>query len=476
MTTSSSARPEGLAVTFWGAAGEVTGSMHLVEAGGRQVLLDCGLALGSRSDGRPRSPAFPFDPAGVDAVVLSHAHVDHCGNLPRLVRQGFAGPIYCTPATRDLLGIVLVDSARIHEDDAYVDSVLDRTAEAADPSRFTRLDAHRTLHQCVPLPYGQVQEIAPDIQLQLLDAGHILGSAMVALALGQGGRTSTLTFTGDLGRPGMGFLQPPAPVPAADLLLCESTYGGRSHQPVERMLEDLRGVVERTVARGGKVLVPAFSLGRTQLVVYYLQEGMRRGQLPRVPVFVDSPLAADVAEVHRRYPHSLSEGAAALAGPAPGQAASGDPEVRAVRTLEESKELSTRRGACIIVASGGMCEGGRILRHLRENVDDPRCTVVLVSYQAPGSLGRRLLEKGPRVRFLGRTWNKWADVVEFSGFSGHADHDDLLAALKPLAGRTRRVRLVHGEPEQANALARDLRQLDFADVAIPQRGETVRLE
>jgi metallo-beta-lactamase family protein len=440
--------------------------MHLVEVAGHRILLDCGLFLGSRSDARRHLQPFPFHAPDIEAVILSHAHIDHCGNLPHLVRQGFRGPIYCTPATRDLLALMLTDSARIQEEDAHVRTILKQSEEGEDQTHSFGADASQAHRQCVTVPYGHVQEVNAAVRFHLLDAGHILGSAMVVLTVGGNGREATLAFTGDLGRSALKFLRPPDPLPRADLLLCESTYGGRVHEPVDQMVERLHSVVSQTVERGGKVLIPAFSLGRTQLVVHYLLDGIQSGRLPSVPVFVDSPLAADIAAVYRRYPEALSP-----------EYRPGDhsdiQRVHYVRSAEESKELNDRREPYLLVTSGGMCEGGRITRHLPHHIDDPRSTLILVSYQAPHTLGRRLLERGPTVRFRGRTWNKWINIVEFPGFSGHADHEEILAFLKPLTGQTPQVRLVHGEVEHAEALARGLREQGFDDVEVPCLGDTV---
>jgi metallo-beta-lactamase family protein len=463
--------------------------MHLLEVGKEKVLLDCGLYLGSRSETHHYNRPFPFQPPDIGAVVLSHAHIDHCGNLPNLVRQGFTGPIFCTPPTRDLLAFMLLDSARIHEEDASLLRLLEQSDRPGGDPLYARADALQTLEQCVPVPYEQTREINAHVRFRFVDAGHILGSAMIALAVEWEGRSTTLTYTGDLGRLAMTFLCPPAAIPAADLVICECTYGGRLHEPLVDTLAALHAVVTRTVAQEGKVLIPAFSLGRAQLVVHYLQEGMRAGRIPDVPVYVDSPLAADVAAVYGRYPESLSGGTAAARRLIPdgvnGQAATVQPmaeeggqfrqKVQYIRTREHSKEVSTRRGAAVLVASGGMLEGGRILRHLQHHIDDPRSSVVLVSYQALESLGRRLLERGPTVRFLGRQWNKWAHIVEIPGFSGHADQNDFLTLFQPLAGRAARVRLVHGDLEQAEALAGALRQRQFADVQMPCRGEKLNL-
>ncbi len=448
--------------------------MHLIDVGGRKILLDCGRSPGPLTESRRRTAAFPFHPHDIDAVILSHAHMDHSGNLPNLVRQGFAGPIFCTPATRDLVGVMLGNSARFTEEDARILRILDREGDNdAVQALASREDVCRTVRQCVPVPYGETREVIPGVCLRFAEAGHILGSAMVAMTFRSPDRDHRVTFTGDLGRRGVPLLRDPAPVPEADLLICECTYGGRIHESMQSMTDELDEVVKRTVARGGRVLVPAFSLGRTQIVVSCLRESMRAGRLPAVPIYVDSPLAADVADVYRDHPECLDEKAT-------NRLANGDDPldgtgVYYIRDPEESRMLAEGGGPCVIVAAGGMCEGGRIVRHLKENIDDPRSSVVLVSYQAPGSLGARLKEPRPMVRIHGRNWNLWADVIDLHGFSGHADRNDFLDFLGPLVGRTRHVRLVHGEPEQAEALAEALRQQGFGDVAIPEPGEKVCL-
>jgi metallo-beta-lactamase family protein len=448
-------------VTFFGAAQTVTGSMHLVEAGNQRLLLDCGLHRGPRDQARIINQHFPFDPTGIDAVVLTHAHVDHCGNLPNLVRQGFQGPIYCTPATRDLIAVMLADSARIQEDDAAVAGFVGQRGRAQRAPLYTRADATMAVDQCVTVPYGDTIEISPTVELRFIDAGHILGSAMALLSIQHKGRTYRITFTGDVGRRGLPFLSDVSPIPAADLLICESTYGGKLHDPVERMAARMSDVVRRTAARGGKVLIPAFSLGRTQIVLHYLQRWIHEGLLPRLPIFVDSPLAHDVSEVYRQYaPKFQSPGTEDL-------------PVHYIVKQEESHEVTSSPDPCIIIASGGMCEGGRIIHHLRHHIDDPRSAIVLVSYQAPHSLGHRLLEHSPTVQFHGRKWNKWVEVVELNGFSGHADQNDFLALLGSTVHETGQIRLVHGEVAQSQALATTLRKHGFRDVAIPQREETV---
>jgi metallo-beta-lactamase family protein len=436
--------------------------MHLVEDGTRRFLLDCGKVQGLRDEVREQTSRFPFDPATIDAVILSHAHVDHCGNLPVLVREGFSGPIYCTPATRELLGVVLADSARIHEEDARVAHLLGRTL-VPRPTHISHRDVAQTLGQCVSIPYDEPRTIASDVQLRLVDAGHVLGSAMVQLSFSHPRRTYRIGFTGDLGRRGLPFLRDAQPVPECDLLLSESTYGGRRHDTCEQMRDRLAAVVQQTAEQGGKVLLPAFSLGRTQLVLYYVQTWMRQGILPRLPIYVDSPMARLIAGVCNRYPESFQV-----------RSHPDDPPLHYIGSVEESRHVSQERGPALIIASGGMCDGGRISQHLRYHIDDPRACLVLVSYQAPCTLGSRLLERGPTVRFHGQTWNKWLRVEQMNGFSGHADHDDLLHYLTPLAGSVRQLRLVHGEPEAGAALLPDLRRLGFEDADMASREQTVR--
>src|SRR5262245_58553883 len=458
-------------LTFWGAAGGVTGSMHLVEVGNHKILLDCGLHQGRREEARQRNGHFPFHPHQIDAVVLSHAHIDHCGNLPTLVRQGFAGPVYCTPPTRDLLRVMLADSAKIQEEDAAHINIARNYAEPWVQPLYAHVDVDRALQQIVPVPYGKEIDVTRSVRFRFIEAGHILGSAMVHLTVAGPGRDRTLSFSGDMGRRGLPILKPTGDVPAADVLVSESTYGNRRHRSFAETVEKLYSTIWTTVDKGGKVLIPAFSLGRTQLIIHVLQQGLRAKKLPAIPIYVDSPLAAEVAEIYRAHPNSLSpEIAQALRE---GHGLLGGDGVNYVRDFEQSALLATRPGPAVIIASSGMCDAGRIQQHLKQLVDDPRCTIVLVSYQAQGTVGRKLMEAKPTVRFQGRDWNKWIDVIHLDGFSGHADKDDFLAYLGPLAGKVNKVRLIHGEREQAEALAGTLQELGYPDVAVPAPGDRV---
>jgi metallo-beta-lactamase family protein len=325
----------------------------------------------------------------------------------------------------------------------------------------------------VQVPYGKDIDATRTVRFKFTEAGHILGSAMVLANVAGPGRDRTLTFSGDMGRRNMPILKPTGEVPPGDVLVCESTYGNRLHRSFEDTVEKLFEVIRTTVERDGKVLIPAFSLGRTQLIIHVLQLGLRAGKIPHVPLFVDSPLAAEVAEVYRAHPNSLSpEIAQALRE---GHGLLGGDGVTYVRDFEQSTLLTTRPGPCVIIASSGMCDAGRVQHHLKMLVDDPRCSIVLVSFQAQGTTGRRLLENKPTVRFMGRDWNKWIEVTHLDGFSGHADRNDFLAYLSPLAGQVGKVRLIHGERDQAEALAQTLRSIGFDDVAVPNPGDRVTI-
>ena len=463
--------PDEPTLTFWGAAGGVSGSMHLFEFGNHKVLLDCGLHQGRREDARQRNSHFPFHPHQIDAVIVSHAHIDHCGNVPTLIRHGFTGPIYCTPPTRDLLRVMLGDSAKIQEEDAAYLNMARNYAEPWVQPLYTHPDVEKAFRQVVQVPYGRDTELARHVTFRFIEAGHILGSAMVHLTAACHDRDRTLAFSGDMGRRGLPVLKPMGDIPPSDVLVCESTYGNRIHRSFAETVDKLYAVVRDTVERGGKVLIPAFSLGRTQLIIHVLQLGLREGKIPRVPVYVDSPLASEVAGVYRAHPNSLSPDIAESVRE--GHGILGGDGVSYVRDFEESTMLASRPGSSVIIASSGMCDAGRIQQHLKKLVDDPRCSIVLVSYQAQGTTGRKLLEAKPTVRFQGRDWNKWIDVHHLDGFSGHADRNDFLAYFVPMLGTIGKVRLIHGEREQAESLADTLRELGYDDVAVPQPGDQV---
>jgi metallo-beta-lactamase family protein len=458
-------------VTFWGATRSVTGSMHQVAANGKTILLDCGLFQGRRAESNERNRDFPFRPKDIDSVILSHAHIDHCGNLPNLVKRGFSGPIYCTPASRALADVMLGDAAKIQEEDA---NYLNKRRAKGEPKiepLYDGRDVYRTLKQLKAVKYHVPFAVGPNIEATFADAGHLLGSATIHLRIDVSNGTRTLTFTGDIGRPGLPILRDPESIPPAHLLISECTYGGHTHEPVQETAECLGEVIVRTANRGGKVIIPAFAVGRTQTIVYFLHVLMAAGKMPDIAIYVDSPMAVRATEVFRAHPEFFDVEAEALFASHPDLF--GSQRVRYIESVHESIGLNNHRGPCVIIASSGMCEAGRILHHLKHNLDDPRNTILIAGFQAEHTLGRRLVERRPEVRVLGRECPVRAEIVVLNGLSSHADHADFLRMLGPLAATTQKVRLVHGEADRATALAEGLRALGFQDVGIPERGEQV---
>jgi len=461
---------------FYGATQEVTGSMHLIESNGYKVAMDCGLFQGRRAEANMKNRTFPCHPSEISAVVLSHAHIDHCGKLPYLVREGFEGPIYTTPATRDLVEILLADSAHIQEEDAaYWNKKRVKRGDAPIEPLYTAEDVDQTIKLLENKPLGQPFEAAPDIQATLYEAGHMLGSAGIHAEVGNGANKPVrITFTGDLGRPNMAILRDPAPLPECDYLISESTYGGRTTHNNEEMREQLAQLINPTFERDGKVIVPAFAVGRTQVIVYYFHQLVYEGLIAEhVPLIVDSPLAVRATEVFKKHPETFDREACAF------NRLTGDmlecDKCEYIRNVEESKALHNRPGPMIIISASGMCEAGRILHHLKNNVEDPHNTVLIVGYQAAHTLGRRLVEKQKQIRIFGETYQVNARVKALNGFSAHANAEELVEMTSPLAGKVRKAFLVHGEMEQATTLAENMRACGFNDIDIPEKHQTFNI-
>ena len=441
--------------------------MYVLEVAGRRILIECGLFQGRRREAEERNRYLPFDPRGIDAMVLSHAHIDHSGNIPSLVAQGFRGPIFATHATRDLCTIMLRDSGRIHERDAeWYNRKVRRGSEPPLEPLYTEDEAIESLHQFVGVDYGAPLSLGPGVRLELRDAGHVLGSAMVVLDYENGSRTR-VCFTGDLGRRSMPLLRDPSPVEDVNVLIMESTYGDRLHPAVSSMRSSLAEVVNRTVSRGGRILIPAFALERAQTVVYLLHRLLLDGEIPPVPIFVDSPMTADITEVFKLHPEHFDAEARTFWE-------SSDPfgfrTLRYVTDVEESKALNYLEGPAIIISASGMCEAGRIVHHLRNNIEDERNAVLIVGFQARNTLGRQLVEHRPDVRIFGIDVPVEAEIVDVGAFSSHADADELAAFAASCRGTLEHVFLVHGEEPQAQALATRLRSAGIGRVTVPQAG------
>ena len=464
---------------FCGAAGTTTGSQHLLEVNGTRILLDCGLYQGRREESYDVNCCFPhFRPEEVDVVVLSHAHIDHSGNLPNLCRQGFRGNVYATFATRDLCAIMLKDSAHIQEQDIeWLNKERAKDGEPPVEPLYSKEDAERCLRQFVTLGYERPLPIADGVKLTFFDAGHILGAAQVLLEIEDredGGKRKRFLFSGDVGRGDNEILRDPVAVPDVDFLVMESTYGGREHDLGTRADEEVAEVLERALRRGGKVMIPAFAVERTQQMLYVLNRLFESGRLAEVPVFVDSPLAVGATEIFRLHPECFNEevyGYLFEDGKEPFHFES----LRMIRSVEESKKLNGLVGPAIVIAASGMCEAGRIRHHLKNGIGDSRNTVFFVGYCAENTLGRFIRDGNREVSIFGKRHKVRAAVEAIDSFSGHADHSELLDYFRAMGGAKRKVWLVHGEPERALALREALVAGHSGEVEVAVLGATVTL-
>ena len=470
-------------LTFWGAAQTVTGSMHQLEVQGKQYLLDCGLYQGRRKEAEERNRIFPFRGSDIEAVLLSHAHIDHSGDLPLLVKNGFHGPIYTSSATADLCRPMLEDSASLQEKDAEFlnKRYLRRKAlqvnggprdRPVEPL-YTIEDAQATFPLFHAVPMHTATGIGPGLVYRSFEAGHMLGSTCMLLELESDGHNIKLGFSGDLGRPGLPIVRDPEALPGADYLILESTYGDRLHQPLQSVSEKLAEIVNRTYQRGGKMIVPAFAVGRTQQLVLVLHELINAGRIPSFPIFVDSPLAVNVTDVFRKHSELFDQEAGQFAE------SGGDPfgfrRLRYIRDVNESKALNDLRGPFMVISASGMCEAGRILHHLKNNIGDPRNTILLTGYQADNTLGRKIQDRLAEVPIFGEPMRLRAEVEKLDELSGHADQRELLEWMKPIAGGLKRVFLVHGESGQQSGLAQVIQKQYGIEVAVPRRGESFDL-
>ena len=462
-----------VSITFCGGARTVTGSMHLIEAEGERVVIDCGLFQGHRDEADRINSDFTFNPALIDAAVISHSHIDHCGNIPNLVKRGFKNKIYATRPSRDLMNLMLLDSAKIQEEDIrFVNKINARKGWPLRAPLYTIEDAQRALKKIRAVDYHRRFRLTPGINCVFYDSGHILGSAIPFLEIGLPGRVIKIAYAVDLGRQDIPLLADPEILSDVDYLIIESTYGGRLHKPIAEAKEKLAGAINRTVSRGGKVIIPAFALERTQEVVYYLGELLRRKMIKPVPIYVDSPLACNITDVFLKNSSSLDSEARALIEK------KADPfslsSIRYIRDVEESKRLNFDKSPMIIISTSGMCESGRVLHHLRNNIEDEKNTILVVGYMAKNTLGKRIVEKNKRVKIFGESFALKAEVEVINAFSAHADKNDLVEYVQRAQGRLKKVFIVHGDMDQSEALALNLRAAGFRPY-IPKKMERVEL-
>ncbi|HVR72704.1 MAG TPA: MBL fold metallo-hydrolase [Planctomycetota bacterium] len=454
---------------FHGAARTVTGSMHIVKVNGVNLVLDCGLYQGKRKLAFERNRTFPIPPGEVHNVILSHAHIDHSGNLPRFARGGFRGRIICTQATRDLCEWMLRDSAHIQVKDVeHVNKIRGKNRLTLFEPLYTLEDAEECLELFEGIPYDHEVTVAPGVKLIFRDAGHMLGSAITHLEVSEAGRTTRLVFTGDVGRRNVPILRDPVPPVEAHVLISESTYGDRLHETPGDVKAKLRDVVTSTHARGGKILVPAFSVGRTQTLVYYLNLLYMERAVPPMPVFVDSPLSTNVTDVFRAHPECYD--VETLGFLEDRLDPFGFSRLTYIRDVEASKALNDLRTPCIIISASGMMESGRVLHHLKNLAPDGRNTILIVGFMAEHTLGRRVVERPPAIKVFGEEYPLRAQVAEVSGLSGHADRDELTKFFGRLETPPRHTFLVHGEEPQARSFAEHLRRRGFPSVEVPEPG------
>lgn len=460
-------------LTFYGAAREVTGSRHLLEVNGKRILLDCGMYQGHRAEAREKNTHFQFDPTTIDAICLSHAHIDHSGALPQIAKQGFQGTIYTTFSTRDLATYMLMDSAFIQEREAeYINTKKRKPGQPKVVPEYNTEDAKAALDLFVALPYQKTTEIFPGINLTLYNAGHILGSAIVVLDIvdQEDGKTKRLTFTGDLGRKNLPILKDPYQIEQSDYLIIEATYGNRLHEAITDVEDKLADIVNDTIKRGGKLIVPAFSLGRTQEIVYTLHKLVDSGRIPEeLPIVVDSPLSGNLTEVFKAHPEDFDKEAhdEFLKN---GENPFGFGRLRYTKSVDESKALNDNKMPMIIISASGMCEHGRILHHLRNTIEDPRNAILVVGFMAMNTLGRKIIEKEKEVNIFGDTYTVRARIEVIDAFSGHADRSDLLDYVNKIHG-LKKIFLVHAEETQAETFKKYLEENDMRGVEVPHEGD-----
>jgi len=457
---------------FIGATKTVTGSLHYVKINGKKFVLDCGLVQGKRKEAFELNRTFEFfDPEEIDFVILSHAHIDHAGNLPNLVKKGFKGNIYSTMATRDLCSVMLLDSAHIQEKDVeYVNKKRKKQKQNLFEPLYTTQDVHNTMAQFVGLNYRRQHKIDDNISLTFYDAGHILGSAIVYLTIKENNKSFTLGYSGDLGRPHLPILRDPEQIPDVDYFICESTYGGRFHQTFDKTEEHLAEVLKKAIQRKAKIIVPSFSVGRTQELVYVLNQIFGKKLVPQIPIFVDSPLSVNTTAIFRLHPECFDKETISF------MHEHHDPfgfeKLTFVTDVEDSKKLNELEGPVMIISASGMAEAGRIQHHLANNITNANNIVLIVGYCAEHTLGRRIVERQPEVKIFGEQFPLNAEVIVFNSLSAHADANELIDYCSKFdKTKMKNFFIVHGDEDQQIKFSDRLRSVGFGSITIPSRGD-----
>ncbi len=462
---------------FLGAAGNVTGSRHMLEVDGTRVLVDCGLYQERQFKNRNWDP-FPVPPSSIDAVLLTHAHLDHCGLLPKLVKEGFSGKIFCTDATAEITKIILLDSAHIQEEDAAYKAKRHkkegRTGPHPEQPLYTTEDAEACFPLFSPVRYKSCVPVKNNIEACFFNAGHVLGSSIIKVTVTENSQKRVILFTGDIGRPDRPIVESPDSFEQADYVVIESTYGDRIHEPTEDIKNAVAGTINAAVEKGGKIIIPSFALERSQEVLYYLNDLIRNKKIPQIKVFLDSPMAARITTVFKHHPEMFDKEMSELIKnhESPFEFA----QLDIVQSTEESKSLNALAGPFIIIAGSGMCTGGRVKHHLANNISDPKNTIMFVGYQAAGTLGRNITDGQEKVRILGADYQVKADIVKINGFSAHADKDELLKWLKKLKACPRHVFVVHGEESSAQAFGQYISEQLGCKTTVPEYGQSVILD
>lgn len=460
-------------IHFMGAAGGVTGSMHLIEVNGKRILLDCGFFQGRRDESNQLNRNLPFSPQNIDCMVLSHAHIDHSGNIP-LLSRGYDGDVICTLATRDLCAVMLMDSAHIQEKDAeFYNKKIAQTPDDYITPIYSYADVDKCMKQFVGINYERPFHLCDGVTLTFYDAGHVLGSAVTVLDIVEDGKKQRLVYSGDIGRRQKPILKDPVYINDADAMLLESTYGNREHEPIETADDQLAKAVNDIQARKGKLIIPTFALERTQEIVYCLRKLLKQKRIEPLPVFIDSPLAIKVTEIFRLHQECFDEEIISLFNYR--EDPFDFPNLEMSRSKESSQALNDTEGPMIIMSASGMCEAGRILHHLRNNIGDPNNLILIVGFQAKNTLGRKILERHSTVRIFGMEHNLEAEVRVINAYSGHADRHGLDKFANASKNTLKKLFLVHGEPEQSKAMGERLMQNGFKHVHVPERGEYVDL-